>query len=143
VPAAYVYLRREDSVLLLRRAHTGFMDGHWAGLAGHVEYGESALEAAVREVWEEAGVAVDGGDLTPLCAMHRRSSPAPIDQRIDLFYICTRWQGEPVLLETDKADAIGWHELSALPEPVVPHERVVLDHLAAGVTPPPVLTFGF
>jgi 8-oxo-dGTP diphosphatase len=143
VPAAYVYLLREGSVLLLRRAHTGFMDGRWAGLAGHVEYGESVLSAAVREAGEEAGVTVDGDDLIPVCAMHRRASPAPIDQRIDLFYTCTRWRGEPVLLETDKADAIGWHDLSALPEPVVAHERVVLDHLGAGVTPPAVLTFGF
>jgi len=50
VPAAYVVLRRGDEVLMLLRANTGYMDGFWAVPAGHVEKGESVVEAAVREV---------------------------------------------------------------------------------------------
>jgi len=142
VPAAYVYLLRDAEVLLLRRAGTGFMDGHWAGAAGHVEEGESAPAAAVREVGEEVGVDVRPSDLMPLCAMHRRHSEAPVDQRVDFFFACRRWRGEPRRLEVDKSDALGWFPLDALPEPVVPHERVVLDRLAAGHVPA-VLTHGF
>ena len=63
VPAAYVVLLRPsgtgDEVLLQLRQHTGFMDGHWAcAAAGHVEEGESAPAAAVREAAEELGVAM-------------------------------------------------------------------------------------
>lgn len=142
VPAAYVYLVRRRSVLLLRRAGTGFMDGHWAGLAGHVEYGEAMTAAAVREAREEVGVDVREADLVPLCAMHRRHSPEPIDQRVDFFFSAARWQAEPRLLEPDKADALDWFDLAALPHPVVPHEGVVLRHLAAGSVPP-LLVHGF
>ncbi|HET7328695.1 MAG TPA: NUDIX domain-containing protein [Nocardioidaceae bacterium] len=142
VPAAYVYLLRGGSVLLQRRAGTGFMDGHWAAAAGHVEEGESAPAAAVREAREEVGVSVRAGDLVPLCAMHRRHSEAPIDQRVDFFFSCSRWAGEPALQEPDKADDLGWFDLTALPAAVVPHERVVLERLSAGALPP-VLTHGF
>jgi len=58
VPAAYVLLRREGQVLLQLRRGTGFMDGFWAaGAAGHVEAGESVLDAAVRDVEAMDGLA--------------------------------------------------------------------------------------
>ena len=142
VPAAYLYLLRHGSVLLQRRAGTGFMDGHWAGAAGHVEEGESAAEAALREAREELGVSVQDGDLLPLCAIHRRHSAAPVDQRVDFFFGCSRWSGEPVLQEPHKADDLSWFDLPALPDPVVPHERVVLERLRADALPA-VLTYGF
>lgn len=142
VPAAYLYLLREGMVLLQRRAGTGFMDGHWAGAAGHVEDGESTVAAAVREAREEVGVSVRAGDLLPLCAMHRRHSDKAVDQRVDFFFSCSRWSGEPAMREPDKADALDWFDMTALPDPVVPHERFVLERLAAGAVPP-VLTHGF
>lgn len=143
VPAAYVYLVQGDgAVLLLRRSGTGFMDGHWAGPAGHVEYGESALAAAVREAREETGVTVRSADLVPLCAVHRRHSDAAIDQRVDFFFSCAEWTGAPARRETDKADAMDWFALDALPDPIVPHERLVLEHMRSGSVPP-LLTYGF
>ncbi|WP_413452709.1 NUDIX domain-containing protein [Georgenia phoenicis] len=151
VPAAYVLLLREetmgaDSVLLQLRTGTGFMDGYWAcGAAGHVEAGESVLEAAVREAHEELGVSLSLADLVPLTAMHRtQGTGLAIDERVDFFLACRRWDGEPVLQEAKAAD-LRWVRLDALDflgEPVVPHERHVLDALAAG-TLTPVTTFGF
>ncbi|WP_245544781.1 NUDIX domain-containing protein [Mobilicoccus pelagius] len=59
VPASYVYLLRGDEVLLQRRQNTGYMDSHWvAGAAGHIEPGETARHAAVREALEEIGVII-------------------------------------------------------------------------------------
>jgi 8-oxo-dGTP diphosphatase len=147
VPAAYVvFLRRSDAgreVLLLRRANTGYMDDHWAVVAGHVEPGESCVDAAVREAREEVGVTLTPEDLTPLCTQHRTDgSDRPIEQRVDFFFVARRWVGEPVRSEPDKASALAWWPLAALPEPAVPHERPVLRHLAAG-TVPPMLTYGF
>ena len=74
IPAAYVILLREGGrgpeVLLQLWRGTGYMDGHWAcEAAGHVEAGESVLDAAVREAHEEIGVVVDPRALEPLTAM--------------------------------------------------------------------------
>ncbi len=143
VPAVYVYLRRGQEVLLQRRAGTGFMDGHWAAAAGHVEAGESVAGAAVREVREELGVEVRPGDLRPVTTMHRGQPGGPaLEQRVDFFYEAVRWAGEPSLREVGKADGLGWFGLDALPDPVVPHELVVLRALRAG-TVSPILTHGF
>jgi 8-oxo-dGTP diphosphatase len=143
VPAAYVVLRRGDEVLLLLRANTGWMDGHWAVPAGHVEHGESVVDGALREVEEEVGVRIEPADLRPLCAMHRtRRNGDPVDERVDFFFLADRWTGEPRLLETDKAGGLDWFGLDALPDPVVPHESVVLGGLRSGDVPA-VLTYGF
>nr|WP_051159251.1 NUDIX domain-containing protein [Agromyces subbeticus] len=131
IPAAYVVLRRGDEVLLQLRRGTGYFDEHWAcGAAGHVEQGESLLAAATRETREELGVELDESALTVLTVMHRTGG-APhraIEERIDVFFSATEWQGEPTLME-DKAVELRWFALDALPEPVVPHELEVLEAL--------------
>jgi 8-oxo-dGTP diphosphatase len=143
VPAAYVFLLRGDEVLLHLRRGTGYMDGHWAAAAGHVEKGESVLAAAQREAVEELGVEIALDDLTPLTAMHRTGGNGlPIDERVDFFFTARRWAGEPRLMEPAKAADLRWFPLDALPEPVVPHELYVLDGIRKG-TVRSIETFGF
>jgi len=148
VPAAYVLLRRSADgaaqLLLQLRQGTGYMDGHWAAAAaGHVEAGESVLAAAVREAAEELGIDIDPADLVPLCAMHRTVAPhGPIDERVDFFFECRRWTGEPRLGEADKSVDLRWFDLDALPDPVVPHELQVMTELRDG-TLHPIVTHGF
>jgi 8-oxo-dGTP diphosphatase len=131
-------------VLLQLRKNTGYMDDHWAAAAaGHVESNESVFAAGVREASEELGIGIEADDLTPLCGMHRTTATGrPVDERVDFFFECRRWSGVPRLLETNKAADLGWFDLDQLPEPVVPHERLVLDLMARGSVPP-VVTYGF
>ncbi|MFC4943988.1 NUDIX domain-containing protein [Pseudonocardia sp. GCM10023141] len=149
VPAAYVLLLRDaptgaTEVLLQLRQNTGYRDGHWAAAAaGHVEQGESVFAAAVREAAEELGIAIEPADLTPVTAMHRtHANGQPIDERVDFFFTCRRWAGEPRLLEQAKAADLGWYVLDALPDPVVPHELAVLDGIRTGGLPA-VTAYGF
>lgn len=75
--------------------------------------------------------------------MHRtQANHRPIDERVDFFFECRRWRGEPRLVEPDKAAELGWFALDALPHPVVPHERFVLDALRDGSIAP-ITAFGF
>lgn len=161
VPASYVFFLRADpadpngtdgtggpdgtggaeQVLLQLRRGTGYMDDHWAAAAaGHVERGETAEDAARREAAEEVGVA--DVRLEFLTAMQRTAHDLPIDERIDFFFAARSWTGEPRILEPAKCAAMEWFPLDALPDPVVPHERSVLEALRAGSVP--ALThFGF
>jgi 8-oxo-dGTP pyrophosphatase MutT (NUDIX family) len=146
VAAAYVVLLRSANgrreVLLQLRAGTGYMDGYWAVLAGHVDPGESVHEAAAREAAEEAGISVGIEDLEPLTVLHRFvPGGAGVDQRVDMFFVARRWDGEPALREAEKAAAMGWFPFDGLPEPVVPHERLVLDALARGDALPAVISY--
>ena len=145
VPASYVFLLRpaasgDDEVLLQLRQNTGYMDGHWAAAAaGHVERGETAYDAARREAREELGIEVPHLDF--VTAMQRTRHAEPIDERIDFFFSARAWTGEPRIVEPTKAAALEWFSLDRLPDPVVPHERVVLDGLGTGLES--YTTFGF
>ena len=48
--------------------------------------------------------------------------------------------GTPRVVEAHKAAEVGWFPLSALPEPMVPHEAYALAQLSSGAV---YLTFGF
>ncbi|MBE1876464.1 NUDIX domain-containing protein [Myceligenerans sp. TRM 65318] len=173
VPAAYVLLRREappapwnggtgrrglppgpgapgsTEVLLQLRQNTGYRDGFWAcAAAGHVEEGESVVEAAVREAAEELGVTVDPADLRPLTVLHRGEPGGPaVEQRVDFFFETTRWEGTPRILEPEKTADLAWVPLAEPPVSLVPHEAVVLDAVRAreisGRDVPRLITFGF
>ena len=148
VPAAYVICLRSaptgPEVLLQLRANTGYRDGHWAcAAAGHVEAGESVVEAAVREAVEELGITIAPADLVPLAAMHRtHGNGRPVDERVDFFFTCRTWTGSPRTMEPQRSAALGWYPLTDLPEPVVPHELAVLEALRGGQVPP-ILVHGF
>ncbi len=145
VPASYVFLLRDGSagpeVLLQLRRNTGYMDDHWAAAAaGHVERGETAIDAAHREAAEE--IAVTALELEFVTAMQRTQHAAPIDERIDFFFVARRWSGEPRVVEPEKCAELRWCPLDALPDPVVPHELEVLTRLRSG-TATAYSTFGF
>ena len=145
VPASYVFLMRgagaDAEVLLQLRQNTGYMDDHWAAAAaGHVERGETAIDAAHREAEEE--IAVGDLELEFVTAMQRTRHDLPIDERVDFFFVARAWSGEPQIVEPLKCAELRWCRLDALPDPVVPHERSVLDALRSG-TVTAYSTFGF
>jgi 8-oxo-dGTP pyrophosphatase MutT (NUDIX family) len=147
VPSVYVALRRSDGgerVLLQLRSGTGYMDGHWAmAAAGHVESGESVIDAARREAAEELDITVSAENLVPLSVMHRTGGDdRPVNERVDFFFECRNWTGTPRRAEPHKTADLRWFPLDALPNPTVPHEQHVLRHLRAG-TLPQIVTYGF
>ena len=54
---AYVFNRKSKEIrfLLLKRAKTKIYEHLWQGVAGKIEAGEAAWEAAIRELKEETG----------------------------------------------------------------------------------------
>lgn len=119
----HVVCEQEGRILLLRRAGTGFFDGLYSLPGGHVEPGESVLQAAGRELEEEVGLKVQAADLVWLGVVHRLSDT----NRIDFFVRALCWQGQPRVLEPAKCDQIGWFARTELPVELVPYVRAALD----------------
>ena len=128
VVAVHLILLQEGQVLLLRRYNTGYGDGRYSGVAGHVDGGEEITAAMAREAREEAGIAIAPGDLEVVGVMHRRSA----EERIDFFLAARRWTGEVTNCEPDKCDELAWFDLDALPATVIPYVRRALDTYRAG-----------
>ena len=111
-------------LLLLRRANTGFMDGHYALPGGHRQTGEPVVAAAVRECREEALIEV--ADIKPVVVM-------PYDGGVDFIFEATRWSGGPGIGEPGKCDDLLFAPTYALPSPTVAFVEASLECRAQGV----------
>ncbi|MBR7559354.1 NUDIX domain-containing protein, partial [Mycobacterium tuberculosis] len=68
--SVFMLLRRGAQVLCLRRARTGWMDGHFSVPAGGHDGAEPLLQAALREAREEVGVVIVPGDARLVHTLH-------------------------------------------------------------------------
>ena len=126
--AVHLFLVRGGRVLLLRRHNTGYEDGRYSVIAGHLDGGEEVIQAVLREAREEASIVLDPNDIAVVGVMHRRSN----DERIDFFVAASRWSGEIVNAEPHKCDDLSWHPLDHLPDNVIPYVRRALENYRAG-----------
>ena len=122
----HLFFFRQNRILLLRRFNTGFRDGEYSVPAGHLDGGETVLDAAAREAEEEVGVKIEADDMVFSTVMHRMED----DERVDFFVHVHKWQGEPFNAEPDKCDDVRWMDINDLPANTVPYVRQALrNHL--------------
>lgn len=125
----HLFFFRENQILLLRRFNTGFRDGEYSVPAGHLDGGETVVEAGIREGQEEVGLDLNPNDLTFSTVMHRIED----DERVDFFFQVNQWQGEPFNAEPDKCDDLRWVDIDALPENLVPYVKQALENHRNGI----------
>ncbi len=125
----HMFFIREGKILLARRQHTGYMDGHYSVPAGHLDGGETVRMAAVREAQEEIGVRLDPADIVFAGVFHRQEG----DERVDFFVHVQRWSGEPVNTEPEKCDDLRWTNLNSLPDNTIPYIRRAIENFRAGI----------
>jgi 8-oxo-dGTP pyrophosphatase MutT (NUDIX family) len=128
--AVHVLLLRGDEVLLVRRCNTGFEDGKLSVVAGHVEPGETVTQAAVREAYEEVGIAVSRDRLRVVGVIHRRSR----EERVDFFlaYPLENDREAPQNREPDKCSELVWAKLRCLPGDTIPYVRAGIENFTTG-----------
>ncbi len=140
IPAVYLVPVRGKEVLLMRRANTGYADGFYSLIAGHLEEGETVFTAACREAFEEAGLRLTPENLVLAHVGHRRREGGEHYDRIDFYFTLTDWEGEPFNNEPEKCDDMRWCPLDALPANMVPAVRAALANMFRREI---ISTFGF
>lgn len=129
--AAYIIPRKENKILLALRENTGYMDGKYGLVAGHLESGESIEEAAIREAFEESGIGLTVDQLTFVYLMHRVSNN-PDDTYLDVFFEVRQWQGEFTNKEPEKCAGLDWFDIDNLPENTIPYIATILQSYEKG-----------
>ena len=132
-----------DEVLLQADTDPGLPGSRfWQTPGGGIDPGEGPAEAAVRELLEETGLAVEVADLGAPLAV-RRVTHGYSDRILiqeETFYRIDVERFEPVaagLTERERQRRVGtdWHRLADLPDPVWPAELAELVAAPAAAVP--------
>lgn len=112
---AYMLLERDGTVLMLRRAaDASYAAGLLCPPSGHVEAGETAIDAAIRETAEETGIRLGPDQVRCATVVHHRGPGG--QPRIGWFFAAgPGWRGEPANREPAKHDGLAWVDPAAPP----------------------------
>lgn len=132
IVASFLILRRGNKILLLQRQNTGYCDGRYSLVAGHVDQGENFTTAIIREAKEEAGIIVEPAHLKVVHVMHRKSK---VDQseRVDVYFLAKKWSGEIMNGEPQKCSDLSWFEIDKLPTNIVGAVRLAIENVEKGI----------
>lgn len=125
----HLFLIRNGKILLARRQNTGYRDGNFGLVSGHIDAGESATSAMSREAQEEAGIKINPKDLKLAHILHKKET----DERIDLFFIAKKWKGKPIINEPHLCDHMKWFSLDDLPSNIIPYVKKAIGDFKNGL----------
>jgi len=126
-PASYILLKKGNEILMHKRQNSGYMDGYYSFVAGHIEACEGSAECIIREAEEEAGIKMKKEDMRLAHVLYR---PIPSGERIDFFYICEKWEGEIINCEKEKCSDLRFFPMDNLPENTIPYLKSVIEKIS-------------
>lgn len=105
-------VNENNEVLLHKRAVPAEKD-HWCIPGGRLEMFEKLEDAVIREVKEEIGVDVKIERIMGVCDHIIEAEKA---HWVAMSYLCKITNGEPKIMEPDKASEMRWFKLDNLPD---------------------------
>jgi 8-oxo-dGTP diphosphatase len=125
--AVFVVLERDKTIFLLRRANTGWADGMWTLPSGHIDQGQTAVQAAIIEAKEEAGITVKPEHMEFIHAHY------VFDAYANYYFKATQWEGEPACGEPHLCSEVMWCKRTELPEDTIVHVTKMLESVDQGI----------
>ena len=127
--SVHLLLIRENSILLLRRFNTGYEDGKYSLVAGHLDAGETLKSAMIREAKEEAGIEISPSELAVIGVIHSKSDK----EYIHFFLEASEWAGEVSNMEPGKCDDLSWFDIQELPENTIQYIRLGVENYLSNI----------
>ncbi|MBO8185961.1 NUDIX domain-containing protein [Streptomyces spirodelae] len=129
VAAVIVHDKATNRVLLLQRGpRAKFAQGKWDLPVGKNEPGEPITITAVRELYEETGVAVRPEDLRVAHIIHSARGVESPNGFLTVVFVTHEWSGTPENREPDKHTQVRWADADSFPEAFVPTTATALHH---------------
>lgn len=123
VAAVYIILKKDNKIFLTRRINTGWEDGKYALVGGHLDGNETASQTAIREAKEEIGVIIDPKDIKFVNVSHLITN----SERIHFTFLAEKWKGKPKNNEPEKADDAKWFSIDALPKNITDNSKETIE----------------
>lgn len=121
IATSHVFItNKKGQILLQKRYNTGYQDGKYSLVGGHLEENETIKQAAVREAAEEIGVVFTEDELSFRQVLHRRKENEADHDRLDFFFQ-SFYDGELQILEQHKSNGLEWFDPACLPGNIVPY----------------------
>jgi 8-oxo-dGTP diphosphatase len=117
-----IITRKGEQVLLLRRRNVHGA-GTWSTPGGHLDYGESPEQCALREAQEETGLELKAAEFV---AITNDVFVAENKHYITIWMESEYQAGEPALNAPYESDALGWFSWDRLPRPLfLPFQHLI------------------
>jgi len=110
VVGAIAVVRRGDQVLLAQRSKGGYI-GRWGFPGGHVERGETVVDAAMRELTEETGVVAEPQGVLTVLDEIGRNDAGEVQWHYVLIAVLADWRSGEAVAADDAAD-VRWVTLA-------------------------------
>ena len=128
----YLIIKNENGeVLLQRRQGTKLWSGYLALPAGHIDEGENAYEAVIREAREELGIEIQVEDITDTFVANRKNKSLP--PYYDVYFEISKYVGEIRIAEPEKCSELVWANPANLPEDMIDFEKEAMKNNANGI----------
>lgn len=114
--SAAVIFDEQNRIFLVKLTYQRFHP--WGIPGGALEYGESAEDAVVREIWEETGLTVKIEKLL----LNRTFPP----DKFAMYYLCTITDG--VFQSSDEVSEYGYYPLNGLPD-IRPRDYALINEI--------------
>ncbi len=125
-------IKENTQILLFYRTDGYFHDGWWVLPAGHVEEGETATDAVIRECKEELNIDVSAPNVKFAHVVYNLSGE---NKRMDFYFYVQNYKGTLCNLEPDKCEKMMFFDLDNLPDTdkIAPTTLLALQCIAQSV----------
>ena len=128
----YLIIKNEQGeILLQRRQGTKLWPGFLALPAGHIDEGENAYEATLREAKEELGIDIKIEDIVDTFVVNRKNKSLP--PYYDVYFEIAKYEGKIKINEPEKCSELVWCSPNALPEDMIDFEKEAIENNANGI----------
>lgn len=130
--AVYLIIKNEEGkILFQRRQGTKLWPGFLGLPAGHIDNGENAYEAAIREAREELDITFTTNDIVDTFVVNRQNKS--LQPYYDIYFELKSYQGKIKINESEKCSELTWCDINNLPNDIIDFERYALLNNQKGI----------
>lgn len=130
--AVYLIIKNEkNEILLQRRQGTKLWSGFLALPAGHIDEGENAYEAVIREAKEELGIIISKENIIDSFIVNRRNKS--LMPYFDVYFEIDNYDGIIDIKEPEKCSELIWCDIKNLPEDMIDFEIEAIKNNQLGI----------